>query len=147
MAHVEVTGAGCPEVNGIFYPSLMSSYYGPTLYQKPNTRLFLFRWEQRNWIIASLSQNDRFSDPGTWYYRAAAHGQSIPVADGWGPMPNGCGVLPAPQLELVMHAGRANPPRASLAEILSGVRASEDTTRTELAVRQSPNQCMRCSIM
>ena len=146
VAQVEVSGAGCPEVNGVFYPSTMSSYYGPTLYQKPNSRLFLFRWQQRHWVIASLSQDDRFSDLTTWYYRAPAQGMSTPVDSGYSLMPDGCGQLPPPEITVTM-TDRATRARNSLAQILA--QAQEEAVsagHSEILANQLPNQC-RCNIM
>jgi len=95
-ACIVVSGAGSLEVNGVYVPSYVWSYRGPTLYQKPSSRIFIFRWQQRHWIIAHLNQNESFRDKQNWYYKASSFGQATPVEAGWSPISNGCGQLPAP---------------------------------------------------
>lgn len=59
--------------------------------------------------------------------------------DGWIPMPNGCGALPAPGVEVALHDDETPQSRR-----MQG-RRGEATGRGD--VMQVPNQCMRCSIM
>merc|ERR1711988_1073342 len=129
-------------VNGTYVASFIWSYRGPTMYQKPASRLFLFRWQQRHWIVANLSQNDSFRDKRAWYYKAPSHGQSIPVEDGWSPIANGCGQLPAPVMRVVL----GEPQRVGNgAEMV--IEESSQPHGTEAAEQQPVNQCLRCAIM
>lgn len=72
--NIEVSGAGSDEFNGVYLASYIWSYRGPTMYQKPNSRHFIFRWQQRHWVIAHLSHSDAFRDKSTWYYKAPSQG-------------------------------------------------------------------------
>lgn len=138
--HIEVSGGGSREANGTYVSSYLWSYSGPPLFQKPNTRMFLFRWQQRHWILANLSQNERFNNKSMWYYKANSGGQDIPVQHGWGLIANGCGVLPAPELIIVYGEQTMQPRRIRNEETEAGAGSHEDQV-------PHPNQCIRCSIM
>ena len=45
-------------------------------------------------------QNESFRDKQTWYYKTPSMGSMIPVEAGWGLVANGCGILPAPRLQV-----------------------------------------------
>ena len=95
----EVTGAGNAEVNGVYVPANLATYVGPPLYNKRGTDIYLFRWQQRTWVVATLGRDlSRFSEPGNRYYTAPSGTPAVatPPPSGWSPPQGGRGVNPAP---------------------------------------------------
>jgi len=145
-SRIQVSGAGCEEVNGTYVTSFVSSYRGPTVYQKPSSRIFIFRWQQRHWVIAHLSANESFRDKANWYYKAPSFGLAIPAQGGWSPITNGCGELPAP----VLHVDTLSTTGAQIPQqrppMPVPLLLSDDDAEVP---RPNHNQCLptRCAIM
>eukprot|EP00406_Dinophysis_acuminata_P036942 CAMPEP_0179357734 /NCGR_PEP_ID=MMETSP0797-20121207/78561_1 /TAXON_ID=47934 /ORGANISM="Dinophysis acuminata, Strain DAEP01" /LENGTH=270 /DNA_ID=CAMNT_0021072961 /DNA_START=61 /DNA_END=874 /DNA_ORIENTATION=+ len=63
--HFEVCGAGCEETNGVYVADVLPTYLGPTVYRKPNTFFFMFRWHRTQWVIAELRDVAGWGTTGT----------------------------------------------------------------------------------
>ena len=94
----EATGAGNAEVNGVYVPANLATYVGPPLYNKRGTDIYLFRWQRRTWVIATLGRDlSHFSEPSNRYYTAPSETPAVvaPLPSGWLPPQGGRGVSPA----------------------------------------------------
>jgi len=105
----EVSGAGNDEVNGIYVVGHVPSYLGPRLYNKPGTQIFMFRWNRREWIIASLARG--FDDLRARHYRVSCSliPEDTPPEDGWMEAPEGLGTAPAPSVRAIRQGDRISP--------------------------------------
>ena len=77
----------------------LATYVGPPLYNERGTDIYLFRWQQRTWVIATLGRDpSHFSEPGNRYYTAPSGtpAAATPPPSGWSPPQGGRGVNPAP---------------------------------------------------
>eukprot|EP00929_Paragymnodinium_shiwhaense_P105119 TRINITY_DN70041_c0_g1_i1.p1 TRINITY_DN70041_c0_g1~~TRINITY_DN70041_c0_g1_i1.p1 ORF type:complete len:451 (+),score=46.03 TRINITY_DN70041_c0_g1_i1:105-1457(+) len=80
----EVSGAGCEEVNGVYVAGILPTYLGPTVYRKPNTYLFMFRWQHTQWAIAELRGPYSMGNERDWLYKAPTqYPPDEPPVNGW----------------------------------------------------------------
>lgn len=98
----EVCGAGSDEVNGVYVTGVLPTYVGPTVYRKPNTYLFIFRWHQTQWIIAELHGPYSMGNEREWLYRAPTqYPPDIPPMHGWEVPRHGRACSPAPEVRII----------------------------------------------
>jgi hypothetical protein len=98
----EVSGAGCGEVNGVYVAGMLPTYVGPTVYWKPNTHLYMFRWHQTMWVIAELSGRYSMGNTREWLYQAPTqYPPDTPPLNGWQVGSQGRGSNPAPEVRIV----------------------------------------------
>eukprot|EP00448_Togula_jolla_P007538 CAMPEP_0170609050 /NCGR_PEP_ID=MMETSP0224-20130122/21913_1 /TAXON_ID=285029 /ORGANISM="Togula jolla, Strain CCCM 725" /LENGTH=269 /DNA_ID=CAMNT_0010934321 /DNA_START=50 /DNA_END=860 /DNA_ORIENTATION=- len=98
----EVGGAGRPEANGIYLPGILATYIGPTVYRKPNSHLFIFRWHQTQWAIAELQNPFNMGNEQEWLYRAPTqYPPDVPPLSGWEVQGHGHSSRPAPEVRIV----------------------------------------------
>jgi len=121
----EVHGAGSDEVNGVYAAGVLPTYVGPTVYRKPNSHMFIFRWHQTLWIIAELNGPYSMGNEREWLYRAPTqYPPDIPPMHGWEVPALGRACSPAPEVRIVRGAVTAvgapgRPPAAAAARGLS----------------------------
>lgn len=109
----EVCGAGSEEVNGVYVAGVLPTYVGPTVYRKPNTYLFIFRWHQTQWIIAELHGPYSMGNEREWLYRAPTqYPPDIPPVHGWEVPAHGRACSPAPEVR-ILHASGVTAPAPS----------------------------------
>lgn len=102
----EVFGAGSPEVNGVYVAGVLPTYLGPTVYRKPNTSLFIFRWHQRHWVISELRGPYSMGNEREWVYVApTVDPPGIPPGGGWEVPSRGRGEHPPPEVRMVSTGG------------------------------------------
>jgi hypothetical protein len=94
---VEVCDAGSQIVNGLYHPTSLSNYRGPTLYKKIDADVYIFRWKKSQWImgkgadfgesrsrgsnlycIPSGSPPQELPPEGVWQLNSSVAGQSPP---------------------------------------------------------------------
>lgn len=122
----EVHGAGVQEVNGVYVAGALSTYVGPTVYRKPDTRIFMFRWHRTQWVIAELRGPYSLGDECEWMYRASTQNPpDAPPRDGWQVSTLGRAHRPAPSVHLA-HPGSTV---ASSVAARSAGAPEADTTR------------------
>lgn len=93
----EVCGAGSESVNGSYVAGFLPTYVGPTVYRKPNTYLFIYRWHQTQWVIAELRGPYSMGNEHEWLYCAPARPRDdFPPASGWEVQARGRAQAPAP---------------------------------------------------
>eukprot|EP00466_Bigelowiella_natans_P009256 jgi/Bigna1/137260/aug1.38_g11968 len=131
----EVSGAGEDNVNGIYIVGNISSYLGPQLYYKPGTQIYIFRWNRREWIIASLEHG--FEALNRRYYKVDCNfvPEDTPPGEGWIVAPSGLGISPAPTVRVVQQGDRISP------RLLQPLAQSANVSDA------SPSRCSPCSIM
>mmetsp|Transcript_68844 Transcript_68844/g.107786 ORF Transcript_68844/g.107786 Transcript_68844/m.107786 type:complete len:328 (-) Transcript_68844:78-1061(-) len=101
----EVCGAGSEEVNGVYVAGVLPTYVGPTVYRKPNTYLFIFRWRQTDWIIAELHGPYSMGNEREWLYRAPTqYPPDIPPMQGWEVPTHGRACRPAPEVRIIRNS-------------------------------------------
>lgn len=117
----EVCGAGSEEVNGVYVAGVLPTYVGPTVYRKPNTYMFIFRWHQTQWIIAELHGPYSMGNEREWLYRAPTQYPSdIPPVNGWEVPAQGRACSPAPEVRILQASanspalGNTGAPRTAL---------------------------------
>eukprot|EP00929_Paragymnodinium_shiwhaense_P057538 TRINITY_DN2880_c0_g1_i1.p1 TRINITY_DN2880_c0_g1~~TRINITY_DN2880_c0_g1_i1.p1 ORF type:complete len:395 (+),score=96.78 TRINITY_DN2880_c0_g1_i1:125-1309(+) len=99
----QVSGAGCEEANGIYVVDVLPAYMGPTVFRKPNTFFFIFRWHRTQWVIAELRRQSRMGNERTWLYAAPTQSPpDVPPASGWEVPRHGHAAPPAPQVRLAV---------------------------------------------
>jgi len=102
----EVSGAGQAEVNGVFVSGLLPTYVGPTVYRKPNTYLFIFRWQQTQWAIAELHGPYSMGDERDWLYKAPTqYPPDVPPVHGWEVAADRRACYPAPEVRISNSPG------------------------------------------
>jgi len=156
--HFEVCGAGCEETNGVYVADVLPTYLGPTVYRKPNTFFFMFRWHRTQWVIAELRDVSRMGNDRAWLYSAPTQSPpQIPPTTGWEIPRRGNGVPPAPEVRfIIQESGRSlsaavsrspgpegDHPVARLAPETEGVPTLETEEQSVRCFRCSPP----CSIM
>lgn len=131
----EVRGAGVEEVNGVYYAGALSTYVGPTVYRKLDTRLFMFRWHRTQWVIAELRGPYILGDECEWMYRAATQNPpDFPPRGGWQVSALGRACMPAPSVDVVntgATTASAAAGTAGLAQSLTASMRADATRRVE----------------
>mmetsp|Transcript_138676 Transcript_138676/g.386731 ORF Transcript_138676/g.386731 Transcript_138676/m.386731 type:complete len:310 (+) Transcript_138676:97-1026(+) len=101
----EVCGAGSADVNGSYVAGVLPTYVGPTVYRKPNTYLFIYRWHQTQWVIAELRGPYSMGNEREWLYCAPTQPPNdIPPIHGWEVQARGRASSPAPEVHPVHTA-------------------------------------------
>eukprot|EP00930_Biecheleria_cincta_P020416 TRINITY_DN15369_c0_g1_i2.p1 TRINITY_DN15369_c0_g1~~TRINITY_DN15369_c0_g1_i2.p1 ORF type:complete len:409 (-),score=59.76 TRINITY_DN15369_c0_g1_i2:40-1266(-) len=108
--HFEVCNAGIAEVNGTYMPGVLPTYVGPTVYRKPNTYIFMYRWHQTHWIIAELRGPFSMGSEQSMLYRAPVdYPHDIPPMHGWEVPPGSRnGRMPPPEVRLLLRFAGAS---------------------------------------
>lgn len=107
----EVCGAGSEEVNGVYVAGVLPTYVGPTVYRKPNSYMFIFRWHQTQWIIAELHGPYSMGNEREWLYRAPTqYPPDIPPVHGWEVPAQGRACSPAPEVRILQASSTSPPP-------------------------------------
>jgi len=97
---VLVRGAGLEDVNGTYLASVLLSYTGRTIYRKPETLFYIYRWRRTQWIIAELQEHAEVGDEQAWLYRCCTRSSlELPPSGGWEPAARRS-IRPAPELVL-----------------------------------------------
>merc|ERR1719203_1079726 len=98
----EVRGAGSEESNGVYVVDVLPTYLGPTVYRKPNSFFFIFRWHRTQWVIAELRDYSRMGNNRAWLYSAPTQvPPHLPPATGWEVQRRAGGLAPAPEVRLL----------------------------------------------
>jgi hypothetical protein len=85
---------------------VLPTYVGPTVYRKPNTYYFIFRWHQTQWIIAELHGPYSMGNEREWLYRAPTqYPPDIPPMHGWEVPTHGRACSPAPEVRILHTSG------------------------------------------
>lgn len=113
---LEVRGAGCPSSNGVYVVDILPTYLGPTVYRKPSTHFWIYRWHRTQWVIAELPDLSRMGSSRSWLYTAPTQAPfHLPPARGWEVCRQAA--VPAPELcvlgELARRSGRGDPSSSS----------------------------------
>jgi len=104
----EVQGAGFVAANGMYSVDVLPTYLGPTVYRKPDTNLFMFRWHRTQWVIADLRSQGLMGNERAWLYAAPTVAPAhLPPSAGWAVPRRGCGYPPAPEVRpICRHVGQ-----------------------------------------
>jgi len=106
----EVCGAGSQEVSGVYLTGHLPTYVGPTVYRKPNTFMFIFRWHQTQWCIAELHTPSNMGNEREWLYRAPTqYPPDIPPAHGWEVPATSRAANPPPEVRILHSLGSLDP--------------------------------------
>lgn len=136
----EVCGAGTEEVNGVFVAGVLPTYVGPTVYRKPNTYLFIYRWHQTHWVIAELRGPYSMGDPREWlYFAPTQHPADLPPIRGWEIPSRGRACSPAPEVNLV-RSGRPAIQNLQSERSRSGEQNSRSYTMAAAAAAAAGNR-------
>lgn len=149
--HFEVCGAGCEESNGVYVADVLPTYLGPTVYRKPNTFFFIFRWHRTQWVIAELRDQSRMGNDRTWLYSAPTQSPpQIPPATGWEIPRRSHGQLPAPEVRFVIQESTRNWNTVAWGSALGDNDHSATQPAAEISVpalesEEVPVRCFRCA--
>lgn len=137
--HFEVCNAGLAEVNGTYMPGVLPTYVGPTVYRKPNTYIFIYRWHQTHWIIAELRGPFSMGSEQSMLYRAPVdYPHDIPPMHGWEVPPGSRnGRMPLPEVRMLPgSAGASRQSRSGTGTSAASVTQSQSQSGADrLAVR------------
>ena len=102
VACLRVQGAGMDAANGLYAQEELEGYAGPLAYHKPDSSMWIFRWHQTWWHLASLQppllSEEAFTDP-VIYTSLVQEPRELPPKRGWtGDVMRGYGPMPAPTI-------------------------------------------------
>jgi len=155
----EVCGAGSDDVNGSYVAGVLPTYVGPTVYRKPNTYLFIYRWHQTQWVIAELRGPYSMGYERAWLYCAPTQPPNdIPPVRGWEVQQRWRARSPAPNVHAVRAVPRSpdgsaaqrhrTPPRSSEGTGPSGTHDDEAWPSNGVDDAQARCRCApSCSVM
>eukprot|EP00747_Dinoflagellata_sp_TGD_P178727 gnl/TRDRNA2_/TRDRNA2_28199_c0_seq1.p1 gnl/TRDRNA2_/TRDRNA2_28199_c0~~gnl/TRDRNA2_/TRDRNA2_28199_c0_seq1.p1 ORF type:complete len:305 (-),score=21.06 gnl/TRDRNA2_/TRDRNA2_28199_c0_seq1:64-978(-) len=139
----EVCGAGTAEVNGVYFADVLPGYMGPTVYRKPSTYIFIFRWHRTQWIIANRRSLYSLGNERGWLYRAPTqHPPDIPPVHGWEVPSLGRACNPAPEVRLFRGSTHAAAGHNSIHMVLT--RSVPANTGSNATTRETDGQQVRC---
>lgn len=151
MFNFEVVGAGCEESNGVYVVDVLPTYLGPTVYRKPNTHFFIYRWHRTQWVIAELREQSRMGNERAWLYAAPTQvPPHIPPATGWEVPRRSGGALPAPEVrrlprDLVGATARQSSPQPPAAASPAAAQQARHVAPRSSPTVQQTGQATRSS--